>query len=264
MPNTGSFGLSSAVQQIKQHYPHSALHTLTDLYDAAFLAWCAVQQLPSELQGSAVKRQQEFLAGRYCAARALQQLGLPKLEMLGRQSTGQPAWPAGYSGSITHHRGRAVAWVAPSIHYCELGLDLEGVVSLARAQQLQQRVLNPAELQLGEKLGYPSTLWFSLLFSCKETVYKLLSHAAGRYMPFSSVEIVALEQEVTASMLRLTCRLTEDWSVDWPCAAQVSLSALLLTDPPLLAPQSANQKPAPATHVLSYAALAAFTPQQDH
>lgn len=256
MPNTGYFDLSSAVQQIKQQYPHSTLYTLTDLYDPAFLAWCAVQQLPSELQGSAVKRQQEFLAGRYCAARSLQQLGLPKLDMLGRKLNGSPAWPAGYSGSITHHRGHAVAWVAPSIHYRELGLDLEGVVSLARAQQLQQRVLNPAEVQLGERLGYPPALWFSMLFSCKETVYKLLSHAAGRYMPFSSVEIVALEQEVTASMLRLTCRLTEDWSVDWPWAAQVGVSAWLLTDQ-----QSLNQKP---VHVLSYAALAASTPQQEH
>lgn len=256
MPNTVDLDLSSAVQQIEQHYPHSALFALTDLYDPAFLAWCAVQQLPSELQGSAIKRQQEFLAGRYCAARALQQLGQPELDMIGRQPNGQPAWPAGYSGSITHHRGRAVAWVAASTHYRELGLDLEGVVSLKRAQQLQPRVLNPTEIQLGERLGYPPALWFSLIFSCKETVYKLLSNAAGRYMPFLSVEIIALEQETTASTLQLTCRLTEDWSADWLCAAQVSVSAWLLTDQ-----QSLNQQP---VHVLSYAALAASTPQQDH
>ena len=256
MPNTVDFDLSSAVQQIKQHYPDSALYTLTDLCDPAFLAWCELHQLPSELQGSAVKRQQEFLAGRYCAARALQQLGQPKLDLLGRQSNGSPAWPAGYSGSITHHRGRAVAWVAPSTHYRELGLDLEGVVSLAQAQQLQRRVLNLAEIQLGERLGYPPALWLSLLFSCKETVYKLLSHAAGRYMPFSSVEIIAVEQNVMDSILGLTCRLTEDWSVDWPCRAQIDISALLPTDQ-----QSLNQETA---YVLSYAALAAATPQQDH
>lgn len=263
MPNAGDFDLSSAVQQIKQHYPNSAVYTLTDLYDAEFLAWCELQQLPSELQGSAIKRQQEFLAGRYCAARALQQLGLSELDMLGRQSNGSPAWPAGYSGSITHHRGRAVAWVAASTHYRELGLDLEGVVSLARVRQLQRRVLNPTEIQLGERLGYPSTLWFSLLFSCKETVYKLLSHAAGRYMPFASVEIVALEQDATASMLRLTCQLTEDWSVDWPCAAQVVVSALLLDDGQSTV-HATDQTWTQATHVLSYAALAASTPQQDH
>ncbi|MFZ3193081.1 MAG: 4'-phosphopantetheinyl transferase superfamily protein [Moraxellaceae bacterium] len=263
MPNNGDFDLLSAVQRIKQHYPHSTLYTLTDLADAVFLAWCELQQLPSELQHSAAKRQQEFLAGRYCAARALQQLGQPELDMLGRQPNGSPAWPAGYNGSITHHRGRAVAWVAPSTHYRELGLDLEGVVCLARAQQLQRRVLNPAELQFGERLGYPPALWFSLLFSCKETVYKLLSHAAGRYMPFNSVEIIALEQDVTASMLRLTCRLNEDWSVDWPCAAQVSVSALLLDDGQSTV-HSADQTWTQATHVLSYAALAASTPQQDH
>lgn len=263
MPNTGDFDLSSAVQQIKQQYPNSAVYTLTDLHDAEFLAWCELQQLPSELLGSAIKRQQEFLAGRYCAARALQQLGQPNLDMLGRHPTGQPAWPAGYNGSITHHHGRAVAWVAASTHYREFGLDLEGVVSIARAQQLQPRVLNPAEIQLGERLGYPPALWFSLLFSCKETVYKLLSHAAGRYMPFSSVEIVALEQGGTASMLRLTCRLTEDWSVDWPYAAQVSVSALLLDDGQSTV-HSADQTWTQATHALSYAALAASTPQQDH
>jgi|GEM_PF-1458841 len=263
MPNTGDFDLSSAVQQIKQHYPHSTLYTLTDLYDPAFLAWCAVQQLPSELQGSAVKRQQEFLAGRYCAARALEQLGLPRPDMLGRKLNGSPAWPAGYSGSVTHHRGHALAWVAPSVHYHELGLDLEGVVSLARAQQLQRRVLNPAEVELGEKLGYPPALWFSLIFSCKETVYKLLSNAAGRYMPFASVDIIVLEQDTADSTLRLTCRLTEDWSVDWPCAAQVSVSALLLDDGQNTV-HAIDQTWTQATHVLSYAALAVSTPQQSH
>lgn len=224
-------------QQIMQQHPNSVCVCLSDLTDHDFLMWCSTQTLPNELKQSAIKRQQEFLAGRYCAARALQQLGRCDVDVLTRHANGQPAWPAGYTGSITHHQSIAVAWVTLSTAYACLAIDLEGVVSAERSQQLQKRVLSPKEIQLGKTSGYPNGLWFTLLFSCKESVYKLLSVAAGRVMPFRSVEIVAVSAPTTPlthagfeldgqhQALELTCQLTQDWSHKWRSGTQINVHA---------------------------------------
>lgn len=232
-------------------YPNSALSVLSDWQDPSFLAWCAKQQLPEELRYSAPKRQHAFLAGRYCAAHALQQLGLndPSQEwrLMTRHPDGSPTWPIGYTGSISHHHGIALAWAAPCTKYTQLGLDLEGIISLERAKKLQTRVLHQTEIQLGHSLGYSAACWFTLLFSCKESLYKLLSHHAGRVMPFQAAEIIHIEtvhleavstesnhlifeHQSSYSRLDLTCRLTEAWSAEWPCDTQLSISAIILAD----------------------------------
>lgn len=254
--------LDQVTSSISQHYPDSVLHLLTYRQDAAFLAWCAQQHLPNALQYSARKRQQQFLAGRYCAAMALQQLYLShnichQSGLLARQENGQVSWPLGYTGSISHHDGIALAWIAPCTAYDQLGLDLEGIVHPERAQKLQARVLHPSERQLGHALGYSAELWFTLLFSCKESIYKLLSSHAGRVMPFQSVEIIRVktvrldsqhlisDHQPAYSRLDLICRLTEAWAAEWPRDTQLSVSAVLLAE---------------AAHpqwVLSYTALSA-------
>lgn len=231
-----------ALQTLVAQYPETALFLLSNFQDPLFLTWCAEQSLPEALHHSALKRQQEFLAGRYSAAMALQQLGQNQTHVLARMDDGQPAWPANYTGSITHHRGIAIAWVTPCYAYQQLALDLEGVVSLERAQKLQTRVLHPSERQLGHALGYSAELWFTLLFSCKESIYKLLSSHAGRVMPFQSVEIIRVEtvrlesqhlisdNQPTCSRLDLICRLTEAWAAEWPRDTQLSVSAVLLAE----------------------------------
>lgn len=260
MDNVSRQNINLMCNSIALHYPDSALYVLSDWQDPIFLAWCAKQQLPEELRYSASKRQQEFLAGRYCAVRALQQLGLNDLSeglsLMARHPNGLPAWPTDYTGSISHHHGIAVAWVAPCTTYAQLGLDLEGIISLERAKKLQTRVLHQTEMQLGQSLGYSAACWFTLLFSCKESLYKLLSRYAGRVMPFQAAEITHIEavniegnhlifdSQPSSSRLDLTCRLTESWSAEWPCDTQLSISAIILAD-------TVQPK-----WVLSYAALA--------
>ena len=244
-PDPAAISLDRAIDTLQRLYPSSALYALHDPQDGDFLAWCAQHDLPAELRHSAAKRQHEFLAGRYAAAKTLQQLGVPDLRQLGRQPNGQAAWPAGYTGSISHHHGIALAWVAPCTAHTQLGVDLEAVISAERANKLHGRVLHHAEMQLGQQLsqqlgqqgGFQSALWFTLLFSAKETVYKLLSSQARRVMPFSSVQIVNAQSESgapdamwSADALRLTCRLTENWSAEWPRDRLLSVSALLLPD----------------------------------
>lgn len=56
------------------------------------------------------ERRLEFAAGRYCAHRALEQIGGPAVPIL-RGHLGSPTWPPGFAGSITHDGGVAAAAV---------------------------------------------------------------------------------------------------------------------------------------------------------
>ena len=50
------------------------------------------------------RRRAEFTAGRACARTALARLGLPTAPVLAGRA-GEPRWPAGVTGSITHCAG---------------------------------------------------------------------------------------------------------------------------------------------------------------
>ena len=70
------------------------------------------------------KRRREFATGRMCAHSALQQLGYPAGAIL-RGSRGEPLWPEGVVGSITHCDGYRAAAVARSQEIVTLGIDAE-------------------------------------------------------------------------------------------------------------------------------------------
>jgi enterobactin synthetase component D / holo-[acyl-carrier protein] synthase len=62
------------------------------------------------------RRQAEFTAGRACARTALARLGLPATPVLTGRA-GEPRWPAGVTGSVTHcagYRACAVAFPDPA------------------------------------------------------------------------------------------------------------------------------------------------------
>ena len=75
----------------------------------------------AELIARAVdKRRREFRTVRHCARQALRQLGLPPAPVL-RGERGEPRWPAGVVGSMTHCAGYRAAAVAHSCDFSALG-----------------------------------------------------------------------------------------------------------------------------------------------
>lgn len=70
------------------------------------------------------KRRREFRTGRQLVRQALAQLGYPPCPILSRAG-GDPAWPIGIVGSISHTDDIAAAVVGPSARLGGLGLDLE-------------------------------------------------------------------------------------------------------------------------------------------
>lgn len=142
--------------------------------------------IPADLQSAVPKRRCEFLAGRFCAALALRQEGLP--ERVGRNGRA-PVWPKGVAGSITHSKDRAIA--AVSTHYRCVGLDVEALVSHDRATQLCGAIFTEAESRLRpDALAFAQ--FFTLVFSAKEALYKALSPQLNRVPDFLEVTLTRI------------------------------------------------------------------------
>jgi 4'-phosphopantetheinyl transferase EntD len=126
----------------------------------------------AELISRAVdKRRREFRTVRHCARQALHQLGLPAAPVL-RGEHGEPRWPPGVVGSMTHCGGYRAAALAHNRELRSLGIDAEphqplptGVLD---AIALAQEQHNLSELTAADQ----TTCWDRILFCAKETVYK--------------------------------------------------------------------------------------------
>jgi 4'-phosphopantetheinyl transferase EntD len=168
--------------------------------------WLDIELFPQEqvALGQAVeKRRREFITARACARRALKQLGLPP-SPIATGERGQPLWPAGVVGSITHCRGYCACALARVSKLAGVGIDAEpneplpeGVLwKIARADEM----LWLAELARTE----PAVHWDRLLFSAKEAVYKVWFPIAERWLGFEDAVLTLdlVERTFHARLLR--------------------------------------------------------------
>ena len=177
-----------------------------------------IEQTPS-LQRSVAKRQAEFLAGRICAREALRQLdGRDYAPATGEDRA--PIWPAGISGSITHGKGWAAAVVAGKNDHQGLGLDMETLLSEARAQRLAGEILIPDELQrmAADRVALTVTLTFSL----KESLFKALYPIVQQRFYFEHAELLEWSDDGRAR-LRLLTDLSSEWRHGREVQAQFSV-----------------------------------------
>ncbi|WP_455883578.1 4'-phosphopantetheinyl transferase family protein [Pseudomonas putida] len=165
---------------------------------------------PPSIQRSVAKRQAEFLAGRLCARAALHQLDqLDCIPAIGEDRA--PVWPAHISGSITHSTGRAAAIVGHKAQWRGLGMDLENLLSLERAERLAGEILTADELQRMVALPREHiALLVTLTFSAKESLFKALYPIVQKRFYFEHAEVVEWTE---AGDIRL--RLLTDLSAEW-------------------------------------------------
>lgn len=177
---------------------------------------------PPSVQRSVAKRQAEFLAGRLCARAALLQLqGLDCSPAIGEDRA--PVWPSGICGSITHSTGHAAAIVGHKAQWRGLGMDLENLLSLERAERLAGEILTVDELQrMGTVDREQIALLVTLTFSVKESLFKALYPIVGKRFYFEHAEV--LEWSDSGSVrLRLLTDLSSEWSHGTELAAQFAL-----------------------------------------
>ena len=132
------------------------------------------------------RRRFYFALGRAAARDALAELGVAPVA-IGRGSAGEPVWPDGIVGAITHTGDLAVVMVGWRSAYGGLGVDLERLTPglSARAARL---VCTPAERAwVGD--GDHATRRGTMLFSAKEAVFKALYPIERIWLGFSDAEL---------------------------------------------------------------------------
>ncbi|MBR9909210.1 MAG: 4'-phosphopantetheinyl transferase superfamily protein [Gammaproteobacteria bacterium] len=166
--------------------------------------------LPASIRQSVLRRRAEYLAGRYCALRALDLLCLQPVSV-GRDKLGIPTWPQGFTGSISHCRGQAVALVvqqdhagrAGKAHWPGLGIDIEEIVPAETAANIECRLLDRAERAILDGASVSRQLLLTLMFSAKESFFKAAYPVVGRYFDFDAVSVIHIEPRLSSLRLRI-------------------------------------------------------------
>lgn len=134
------------------------------------------------------RRRREFATARACAREALGRLGIAPVA-IPPGPRGEPRWPDGIVGSITHCDGYRACAVARHADLATIGIDAEP------NQPLPKGVLGdialPAERGRLRELALeaPDVHWDRLLFCIKESVYKAWFPLAQRWLGFEDAEV---------------------------------------------------------------------------
>ena len=133
-------------------------------------------------------RRHEFTTGRHCARAALARLGVAPTAIT-KGARGEPAWPRGVVGSITHCTGYRAAAVAMATDVVTIGIDAEPHEPLPRG--ILEMISIPAERTRlhGIVLAAPNVAWDRVLFSAKESVYKAWFPLTGTWLDFDGADV---------------------------------------------------------------------------
>lgn len=144
--------------------------------------------LPEEeplIERSVAKRRTEFITARHCARLAMEQLGMPPAPIL-KGEKGEPQWPSGLVGSLTHCQGYRGAVVGRSSAVRSVGIDAEP------HDVLPDKVLEAISLprERHEIAALPGGLhWDRILFCAKEATYKAWFPLTQRWLGFEDAHI---------------------------------------------------------------------------
>lgn len=149
------------------------------------------------------KRRREVTNARSCARRALRELTgeqAPDPAIL-RGERGEPLWPAGVVGSITHTAGYCAAVVGTAGEVRSVGIDAEQHGPLPDGV-LAHIAFGPELDELAELAGSdrrsdaePPVHWDRLLFSAKESVYKAWYPLTRRWLGFEDAVLHVVPAE---------------------------------------------------------------------
>jgi 4'-phosphopantetheinyl transferase EntD len=121
-------------------------------------------------------RSRDFETGRECAREALVKLGVG-VSIIARGGAGEPVWPEGIVGSLTHTHEYCAAAVARTSEVLKLGIDAE--VHRALREGVLEIVADADELKMIRDLP-KDVHWETVLFSAKESIYKAWFPSGGR------------------------------------------------------------------------------------
>ncbi|GFG76420.1 4'-phosphopantetheinyl transferase PptT [Mycobacterium botniense] len=154
---------------------------------------------------SVAKRRNEFITVRHCARIAMSRLGFPPVPIL-KGDKGEPLWPDGLVGSLTHTTGYRGAVVGRRAAVRSVGVDAEP------HDVLPEGVLDAISLpeERRDIEDRPVGLhWDRILFCAKEATYKAWFPLTKRWLGFEDAR-VTFDADDSASAGRFVSHLLVD------------------------------------------------------
>ena len=150
------------------------------------------------------RRRREFATGRACARIALEALepGCHGRRAIPVGPAGEPRWPAGIVGSITHCHGYRACAVAHQSDVLALGIDAEPNEPISERVLAAVACEDERAMVHGIAAERPNVSWDRLLFSAKESVYKTWYSLTGCRMGFGGATI-GIEPDAQSFAVRL-------------------------------------------------------------
>jgi 4'-phosphopantetheinyl transferase EntD len=148
-----------------------------------------LEPLPEEkplIARSVAKRRNEFVTVRHCARVALKDIGMSPVPIL-KGDKGEPCWPDGVVGSLTHctgYRGAVVGRVGP---VRSVGIDAEPHDVLPNG--VLEAISLPAERAEIPRAMPDELHWDRILFCAKEATYKAWFPLTKRWLGFEDAHI---------------------------------------------------------------------------
>jgi enterobactin synthetase component D len=166
-----------------------------------------LEGLPPGIAASVPRRRLSFVAGRLCAEQALRRLGIT--EGVGRGAAGEPLWPAGMLGSITHTDVTACALVAAcdpapgAERRIGLGIDSQTLVDEGGLAAVVSVCCTPRERgSLLDRFALRDRgLAATVVFALKEAFYKAVHPTVARFVDFDELEVRTLDLDAGSATL---------------------------------------------------------------
>ena len=130
------------------------------------------------------KRCYEFSAGRRCARKCLEFYGITDFSLI-KGEYGEPVWPDGYTGSITHHGNIALSAVTQNYVLKSIGIDL---ISTDEVLENSSLILDESEMLLINEM-HPDINSELLIFSIKEAAIKICSPLLQNFIEFRDLKL---------------------------------------------------------------------------
>lgn len=132
-------------------------------------------------------RLKEFSIGRYCARKALFQVGISDFSIL-KAHSGHPIWPDKFVGSITHTPFITAAVVASKSAALSIGIDIEEICNFPA--EMKDIILRDDEYYTFQEYSeYSNDVKLALFFSIKESVYKAYNPIYKNFLDFKDVKL---------------------------------------------------------------------------
>jgi len=171
------------------------------VYNDIYYEKCVIH-FPDSIRKAVPKRKAEFLAGRFCAKKALENV-MKNPADVGIGDDRNPLWPDKVKGSISHCNTSAVAVVNNATDIGGIGIDIEHSISDTTIKNIRSQIVLQEEIKLFLHSSLTETTIFTIIFSVKESFFKAAYPIVKRYFDFDAVTVLRIDPATRKILFKL-------------------------------------------------------------